>query len=1042
MRIFNGASNEAEKDDLEKRVLELEGRIAELEKENRKLNESKNYFQVTLKSIGDAVITTDDKGRVTGLNPVAEELTGWQVERAIGQPIEKILRLVNTLTGEPADNPVRKVLKTGKVVGLASHTKLITSERKEFHIADSAAPILDENGILLGVIIVFRDITLAQQVRDSLKKSQEQFFNIFENSPVPISLSLYPGNKLTEVNQAWCNMFSFTRDEVLGKDPGELEIEERETRQYLSDLFNRYGEVDNEEISLQTSNGSRKNVLCTIKLIQIDDQAYNLNTFIDITDKNRADAERKERELLYSLLVEQVSDSFFVHDDTGAFMEINDQACKALGYTREELLEMNVCDIEQNYTPETAKEVWTTISPGMPVTMQGLLKRKDGSLFPAEVHFGCSYLKTKKVFLGLVQDITERQNAERLLKESELKFRNAFGQHSAIKFLINPETSKIIDANQAAADFYGWPIEVLRTMNVSEINPRSSKDIAADLKKVRDKKANYFEFVHRKADGSFANVEVYSSQIDIEGKSLVHAIVHDITEKKKAEFKLKLLEYSVEQNPVGILISDIKGEIVYVNSSFELLSGYRYEEVAGAKLENLDTLFAISGEQRTQFRSRLLSGEKTINEYKSRKKNGEAFWLKLMVSPIRDSSAQITHYVVVMEDITDRKQIMDELIEAKIKAEESDRLKSAFLANMSHEIRTPMNGILGFTDLLENTELSGDQKLRYLKIIRQSGERMLETVNDLIDISRIETGQMPFVPGKVNIGELLESTYSFFLPMAAKKGLTLSIENKLPGSMLVEADKAKLESILTNLVRNAVKFTDEGGIVICSEVKESELLISVMDTGIGIPESSRETIFNRFEQTDEAYRRAIPGSGLGLSIARAFAEMHEGRLWVEDNPEGGSVFHFAFRLKVLQDEMIDFPADEILKEVRHTAGKYKVIIAEDDESSSYYMSQIIGEICSSIKYARTGLEAVELCRNFPDTDLVLMDIRLPELDGYEATKRIREFNDKVVIFAQTAYAMLADKARALEAGCTDYLSKPVLKEKLFELINKHLVIRN
>jgi len=384
----------------------------------------------------------------------------------------------------------------------------------------------------------------------------------------------------------------------------------------------------------------------------------------------------------------------------------------------------------------------------------------------------------------------------------------------------------------------------------------------------------------------------------------------------------------------------------------------------------------------------------------------------------------------------ERKIAEQELKAALAKAQESERLKLAFLANMSHEIRTPMNGILGFSELLKNPELSGNQQQEYIEIIEKSGRRMLNIINDLIDISKVEAGLMDITFSKTNINEQMEYLSSFFKPEAEKKGIQLSTRISLFGEYaVIKIDREKLFSILTNLVKNAIKYTNEGSIEFGYVLKDQNLEFYVKDTGIGIASEWHEKIFQRFIQADIANKNAYQGAGLGLSITKAYVEMLEGKIWIESEPGKGSVFYFTIPYQPVKIENASgkkLPEDEVM-----VSRKLKLLIAEDDPASEMFLSISLKTIAEEILLAKTGKEAVEISRNNPDIDLILMDIQLPEMDGYEASRQIREFNKKVIIIAETAYGFPSDRDNALAAGCNDYISKPINKENLMELIGKY-----
>lgn len=389
----------------------------------------------------------------------------------------------------------------------------------------------------------------------------------------------------------------------------------------------------------------------------------------------------------------------------------------------------------------------------------------------------------------------------------------------------------------------------------------------------------------------------------------------------------------------------------------------------------------------------------------------------------------------VLHDITLQKTIEKQLIEAKEKAEEADKLKSAFLANMSHEIRTPMNGILGFTELLKNPELTGEQQQKFIKIIHKSGNRMLETVNAIIDISRIETGQTELRFTETNVNKEIEILYNFFLPEAVQKGLQLSLENLLPEEeSLWFTDASKFNSIFTNLVKNALKYTDKGMIQIGCEIRNNQLYCYVKDTGIGIPADRQNAIFNRFEQADIADTRAFEGSGLGLAIAKAYVEMMGGEIGVNSEEGKGSAFWFMLPEKPgKRENTTEDGKTEIIE--KSASRKLKIIIAEDDEISAEFLSVLLKNSASEILIATSGKETVELCKKHPDADLVLMDIKMPEGNGFDALSEIRKFNDNVRIIAQTANALASDREKILKSGFDEYVSKPVRKQDLMMKID-------
>lgn len=374
----------------------------------------------------------------------------------------------------------------------------------------------------------------------------------------------------------------------------------------------------------------------------------------------------------------------------------------------------------------------------------------------------------------------------------------------------------------------------------------------------------------------------------------------------------------------------------------------------------------------------------------------------------------------------------------KQRAEESNRLKSAFLANMSHEIRTPMNGILGFAELLKQPDLTSDQQQEYIGIIEKGGSRMLNIINDIVSISKIESGTMEVSNKESNINEQIEYIYTFFKPEAEAKRMKLSIVDTLTvKEVIIKTDRDKVFAILTNLVKNAIKYSKEGEIKMGYIVKGDYIEFYVKDTGIGIPKDRQKAIFERFIQADIEDIVARQGAGLGLSISKAYVEMLGGEIWVESEEGIGSTFYFTLPYNSEPEEKIVADNIVLVQEEKIQIKKLKILIVEDDETSEKLVSTYIKDFCKLPLKAKTGDEVVNICRNNHEIDLILMDIQIPNLNGYEVASQIRQFNKDVVIIAQTAYGLSGDREKAIEAGCNDYIAKPIHKTELLALIQKY-----
>ncbi|RPH26708.1 MAG: response regulator [Bacteroidales bacterium] len=379
------------------------------------------------------------------------------------------------------------------------------------------------------------------------------------------------------------------------------------------------------------------------------------------------------------------------------------------------------------------------------------------------------------------------------------------------------------------------------------------------------------------------------------------------------------------------------------------------------------------------------------------------------------------------------------LIEAKEKAEENDKLKTAFLHNISHEIRTPMNAIVGFSDLLVEPDLEHEKCKDYVDIITKSSNQLLSIINDIINISTIEAGQEKVHEGKVSINSMIIDIYNQFHLAANEKSIELYYKTfTSDDEATVVSDEAKLIEILSNLINNAIKFSNKGSIEFGYTIKDNEFEFFVKDSGIGIPESMHENIFKRFYQVETNSDRTYGGSGLGLSISKAYVEMLGGKIWVNSQVDSGSIFYFTIPYKKATVNKL-YNTHYPTPEKKLTSEKKTILVAEDEDLNYNYMFELFSGTNFTIIRARNGFEAVELFKSIIQIDLVLMDIKMPIMNGYEATRKIKDINPKIPIIAQTAYAHESDKAKAFENGCDDYISKPFKKDMLISKINNLLI---
>jgi signal transduction histidine kinase len=373
------------------------------------------------------------------------------------------------------------------------------------------------------------------------------------------------------------------------------------------------------------------------------------------------------------------------------------------------------------------------------------------------------------------------------------------------------------------------------------------------------------------------------------------------------------------------------------------------------------------------------------------------------------------------------------LIEEKGKSEDSNKQKSAFLANMSHEIRTPMNGIIGFSELLENSSVTDEQKCSYMRIIKKSAVDLLSIINDIVDISKIETGQVKLSSNVVKVEDLINETFNFFRPIAQSKNLLLNSDFKIPvKDFVIVTDEIKLKQVLTNLVNNAVKFTDKGSITIGVQNRDHNIEFFVQDTGVGIPNKYRTLIFDRFRQAEYNNARKHGGSGLGLAISKAYVELLGGDIWVESEVGKGSTFFFTLPMAKQKARKNTNNNENIYLENCLT-GK-TVLVAEDELVNYLYASEVIQKTGAQIIRAEDGTIVLDMLKHKTKADIILMDIKMPTKNGIDTAVEIRKSGNNIPIIAVTAFALTDDKQKALKAGCNAFLHKPYRSAELIHLL--------
>jgi PAS domain S-box-containing protein len=561
----------------------------------------------------------------------------------------------------------------------------------------------------------------------------------------------------------------------------------------------------------------------------------------------------------------------------------------------------------------------------------------------------------------------------------------------------------------------------------------------------------HFEYTYRiitdagkvKYINSIGNFEIDTS-VGLYKK--VSATIKDITELKQIEDKLfterDTLQLIIESLPDAIYIKDFLGNYVRCNKALAKTVGLlNADDITGKTTYDLFPI-DIANEIIEMEQNILIKNEKIINVEKSYKKGAENIWLSHTLIAIRDTTENIVKIVGIIRDITIEKHIQYDLVKAKEKAENADKLKSAFLANMSHEIRTPINGILGFANLLEMRDFSREKEVQYLQIINNSGKLLLNLVNDIIDIAKIEAGQINIQHSEVNLPAMFHDLAEFYhgeKVRRAKEDIEFKIE--IPSNEkyhFIVTDPLRLRQIINNLISNALKFSDLGYIEFGYQPVGRNLLFFVKDTGIGIHENEIQIIFDRFKQAGLASRKK-EGTGLGLAISKGLVELLGGKIWVKSENGKGSEFYFTIPLHESNIKSNEGASKPVMSSYIVSDWKDKTILLVEDEEVNYlYVKELLDNTGIILLHAPTGEDAIQLCKSSVPVDLVLMDMRLPGINGFEATKQIKRIRENIPVIAQTAYAMENERQDCIDAGCDHYITKPFDQDLLFGVLNNFL----
>ncbi|MBS0011936.1 MAG: PAS domain S-box protein [Bacteroidales bacterium] len=712
------------------------------------------------------------------------------------------------------------------------------------------------------------------------------------------------------------------------------------------------------------------------------------------------------------------------------------------------------------------------IKSSLDMKMYGMLAIKGGSKIH-ELYFRptgnwyrvLAYSNEKGFLAVLIEDITESKQAVDKMRASEEKYRSLFESLVVGIYRSTPD-GLITEANTALVNILGFPDrETLLKTNVKELYP-VQKERIKEFQLLDEKNVILSNEIRLKRyDGTIIWVSDSFRGVRDDKGNLIYfeGTILDITQRKEtAEALLKSEEryknfisqvtdavYRFEfTEPIPIdMPMDQQVDLIYERSRLAecnpaFCKMYGIEEEDDVLNRSVTDFYGTEDNPQNRY----VTEQFIRSGYKVENNITEEFDSKGNRKYINNNTLGIVEDGKLMRiwgtqtDITERKKSENELLIAKQKAEESNRLKTQFLTNMSHEIRTPMNSIIGFMELLQRLDLTNKERENFLATMQESGYRLLDTINNIIEMSKIETGNTKPEFSEIFLAEIIDYLVDLYKPQSDEKGIELMVSNKTGNEPIsIISDRNLLTSILSNIMNNALKFTHEGKIELGYFLEDNSVSFVISDSGIGIPDDHREKVFERFVQADSGLSRQYEGSGLGLSIARSYAGMLGGRIWFESREGEGTSFYLSipFKGKVKRSDSREKVA---AKDEEHyeTGRKLKILIAEDDDASFMYFETILTRIGAEVSRAVNGYETIQKLKEAPDLDVILMDIKMPVINGWDTSMKIREFNRKIPIIATTAYALTGDKERSFEAGCDFYLAKPVRRDELLTVMSKIL----
>ncbi len=736
----------------------------------------------------------------------------------------------------------------------------------------------------------------------------------------------------------------------------------------------------------------------------------------------------------FSMRVINVSPDIICGLDTeGITTFINPATEKITGYNKDEIIGENW--IKLFYPDENYNEI-----------EELLRKSSDDEVIEYEMILTCKNGDKKNIswssftkrdnnnnileFIVFGKDITMRKHAEEAI--SDLQEYQRVISDASFEAIFLSNKGICLSQNLTAEKMFGYTLEEAIGKPGTDWIAPEGRDIVIKHMMAGDEFP--YETIALRNDGTTFAAEIQGRMFESKDIQYRVTALRDITLRKQAEETMNLFQIAVAASTDAIGMSTPEGKHSYQNEAFDHMFGDIGEDPPA-------TLYFDQSVGRKVFQT-IMTGYPWTGEVKMNGANNTILDILLRAYAVKDENGKVINLIGVHTDITERKKAELELIKSREKAEESDKLKSAFLANISHEIRTPLNAIVGFSDLLIKSNVSKEKKEKFQRIIRLNNKALTSLINDIIDISKIEANQLKLLFSDSNISELLieiKDTFNEIKKDEGKENIDIIYKpDEKHKDLVLNTDSLRFKQVIQNLIENSLKYTKEGYIEFGYNVINNETVqFFVKDTGIGISDNKIKLIFDRFRQANDEVRIEYGGVGLGLAISKNIIELMDGKIWVKSSENKGSTFYFTvpFKKPLKVRSKKEVP-NSITTE--YDLDNITILVAEDNEFNFEYIKEAISGANMNVIWAKNGKEAVEICKNNNNIDLVLMDIKMPVMDGFEALKEIKLIKPNLRIIAQTAYALPNDEIRIKQAGFNGYLTKPINDDDLIRMIKINL----